>query len=261
MEKSLALLIDAENVSAKYLSLIIDEANKTGKLTYRRVYGDWTTPQIGKWKKACSDYALTPVQQFSAVSGKNSSDFSLVIDAMDILYSGKIDGYCIVSSDSDFTKLITRLKEDNMILIGMGEEKTPISLVSSYDEFVYLDKLFLLDNPPVVLEEKEPVRKTPKPKKAKPNGNGNGKKDPVVLSPTSITPLENIYKTLHNVVEQVSDDEGWAYWGIVAELMKKKYPGFHPRNYGKNQKVLTFFMNSKKITNKTIGTSLYVKNK
>lgn len=254
MEKSLALLIDAENVSAKYITLIIDEANKTGKLTYRRVYGDWTTPQISKWKNACADYALTPVQQFSAVSGKNSSDFSLVIDAMDILNSGKINGFCIVSSDSDFTKLITRLKEDNMVLIGMGEEKTPISLVSSYDEFVYLDKLYQLDNAPVVLEEKEKVKKKPKAKKTNGAAPVNGK------TPTSITPLENIYKTLHNVIEQVSDDEGWAYWGVVAELIKKKYPGFHPRNYGKNQKVLTFFMNSKKISNKTIGTSLYVKN-
>lgn len=255
MEKSLALLVDAENVSAKYISLIIDEANKTGKLTYRRVYGDWTTPQIKQWKSVCVDHALTPVQQFSSVSGKNSSDFSLVIDAMDILNSGKIDGFCIVSSDSDFTKLITRLKEDNMTLIGMGEEKTPISLVSSYDEFVYLDKLYQLDAAPVVLEEKEPVRA--KKKVAKPNGKTATKK-PIA---TSITPIEEIYKTLHNVIEQASDDEGWAYWGVVAELIKKKYPGFHPRNYGKNQKVLTFFMNSKKILNKTIGTSLYVKNK
>jgi len=257
MEKSLALLVDAENVSAKYISLIIDEANKTGKLTYRRVYGDWTSPQISKWKRACIDYALTPVQQFSSVSGKNSSDFSLVIDAMDILNSEKIDGFCIVSSDSDFTKLITRLKEDNMTLIGMGEEKTPISLVSSYDEFVYLDKLYQLDNAPEE-EVKEPVKKPPV--KKKPNG-VIPPVEVVTLEQTSITPLESIYKTLHNVIEQVSDDEGWAYWGVVAELMKKKYPGFHPRNYGKNQKVLTFFMSSKTIVNKTIGTSLYVKNK
>lgn len=257
MEKSLALLIDAENVSAKYISLIIDEANKTGKLTYRRVYGDWTTPQISKWKKVCIDYALTPVQQFSSVSGKNASDFSLVIDALDILYSEKIDGYCIVSSDSDFTKLITRLKEDNMTLIGMGEEKTPISLVSSYDDFVYLDKLYLLDNAPVVLESKEPVRQKTKTKKT----NGTVAKTTPTARATSITPLEDIYKTVHNVIEQSSDEEGWAYWGVVAELIKKKYPGFHPRNYGKNQKVLTFIMSSKKISSKTIGTSLYVKNK
>jgi len=246
MEKSLALLIDAENVSAKYISLIIDEANKGGKLNYRRVYGDWTTPQISKWKNACVDYALTPVQQFSSVSGKNSSDFSLVIDAMDILNSKKIDGFCIVSSDSDFTKLITRLKEDNMSLIGMGEEKTPISLVSSYDDFVYLDKLYQLD-------KEEELEKVAAKEAKKPKANGKSK--------TSITPIESIYKTLHTIIDQASDDEGWAYWGVVAELLKKKYPGFHPRNYGKNQKVLTFIMNSKKITKKTIGTSLYVKNK
>lgn len=246
MEKSLALLIDAENISSKYITTIIDEANKVGKLNYRRVYGDWTTPQLSGWKNACSEHALTPVQQFSSVSGKSSSDFSLVIDAMDILNSGKIDGFCICSSDSDFTKLITRLKEDNMNLLGMGEEKTPISLVSSYDDFLYLDKFGVEEEE--VKEEK--VDKKPKTKKT------NGKK-----KPTSITPVEDIYKALFNFIDQVSDDEGWAYWGVVAELMKKKFPGFHPRNYGKNQKVLTFFLNSKKVVTKTIGTSLYVKNK
>lgn len=245
MEKSLALLIDAENVSAKYSTLIIDEANKNGKLNYRRVYGDWTTPQIAKWKKVCTDYALTPVQQFSPVSGKSSSDFSLVIDAMDILNSGKVDGFAIVSSDSDFTKLITRLKEDDMTLLGMGEEKTPTSLVTSYDDFIYLDKLFSLE------EEQEEKEKVKTPKKS------NGiKKDT-----TSITPLSEIFKTLHSIVEQVSDDDGWAYWGVVAELIKKKYPGFHPRNYGKRQKELTFFTAAKKLEKKVINTSLYVKNK
>lgn len=243
MEKSLALLIDAENVSAKYITLIIDEANKKGKLNYRRVYGDWTTPQISKWKKVCSEYALTPVQQFSPVSGKSSSDFSLVIDAMDVLYSGKVDGFVIVSSDSDFTKLITRLKEDNMSLLGMGEEKTPSSLVTSYDDFIYLDKLFSLED-----EQEETPKKKPT--------NGKAKKDK-----TSITPLAEIYKTLYNIVEQVSDEDGWAYWGVVAELLKKKYPGFHPRNYGKRQKELTFFTAAKKLEKKVDKTSLYVKNK
>jgi uncharacterized LabA/DUF88 family protein len=243
MEKSLALLIDAENISSKYITTIIDEANKVGKLNYRRVYGDWTTPQLGGWKNACSEHALTPVQQFSSVSGKSSSDFSLVIDAMDILNSGKVDGFCICSSDSDFTKLITRLKEDDMVLIGMGEEKTPNSLVSSYDEFLYLDK-FTVENHK---EEEEKVEKKDVPKK-------NGKK-----VPSSITPVDEIYKTLASFIDQVGDDEGWAYWGVVAELLKKKYPGFHPRNYGKNQKVLSFF--KKQIITKTIDTSLYVKNK
>jgi uncharacterized LabA/DUF88 family protein len=249
MEHSLALLIDAENVSAKYINLITDEANKKGKLNYRRVYGDWTQPQIGKWKKACTDYALTPVQQFSPVSGKSSSDFSLVIDAMDILNSGKVDGFVIVSSDSDFTKLITRLNEDNMTLLGMGEEKTPSSLVSSYNDFIYLDKLFSLQEEENEEEKIEEEKKTPK--------KSNGRKKDT----TSITPLTEIYKTLHSIVEQVSDDDGWAYWGVVAELIKKKYPGFHPRNYGKRQKELTFFTIAKKLEKKVINTSLYVKNK
>jgi uncharacterized LabA/DUF88 family protein len=248
MEHSLALLIDAENVSAKYITLIIDEANKKGKLNYRRVYGDWTTPQISKWKSVCIEYALTPVQQFSPVSGKSSSDFSLVIDAMDILNSGKVDGFVIVSSDSDFSKLITRLKEDNMSLLGMGEEKTPNSLVSSYDDFIYLDKLYSLED-----EEAKAVEEIKEEKKAPKQSNKKLK--------TSITPLSEIYKTLNNIVDQVSDDDGWAYWGVVAELLKKKYPGFHPRNYGKRQKELTFFLSAKKLEKKVINTSLYVKNK
>ena len=242
MEKSLALLIDAENISPKYITTIIDETNKVGKLNYRRVYGDWTTTQLTSWKDAMSSYGLTPVQQFSSVSGKSSSDFTLVIDAMDILYSNKVDGFCIVSSDSDFTKLITRLKEDNMLLLGMGEEKTPINLVSSYDDFIYLDKFEVTEK-----EEVKPEKVT-KPKTTR-------------RKKTSITPLKEINKALQNFISESADEEGWAYWGQVAELIKKKYPGFHPRNYGKNKRDITFFIDNKVIEKKITNTSLYVKYK
>lgn len=243
MDKSLALLIDAENISSKYITTIIDEANKVGKLNYRRVYGDWTTNLLNGWKEACAVHGLTPVQQFSPVSGKSSSDFTLVIDAMDILFSRKVDGFCICSSDSDFTKLITRLKEDNMLLLGMGEEKTPINLVSSYDDFLYLDKFGVEEKEEATPEKKEVKKTTTKKKK------------------TSITPLKEINRTLHNFIDEEADEEGWAYWGQVAEQLKKKYPGFHPRNYGKNKRDITFFLENKVIEKKTVNTSLYVRSK
>ena len=138
---NIALLIDAENISSDYAQLIIDEANKYGKITYRRIYGDWTTTTLSKWKTKCIEYGITPIQQYTYVSKKNSSDFTLIIDAMDILYKSKVDAFCIVTSDSDFTKLVTRLKEDNMYVFGMGESKTPTSLVSACEHFAYLDKM------------------------------------------------------------------------------------------------------------------------
>lgn len=139
--KYIALLIDAENISSSYVEKIIDEANKYGVITIRRVYGDWTTPQLNPWKVKINEFGLTPVQQYAYTTGKNASDFTLIIDAMDILYKDKVNSFCIVTSDSDFTKLVTRLREDNMFVFGMGESKTPISLVNSCEQFAYLDKM------------------------------------------------------------------------------------------------------------------------
>ena len=209
MEHSLALLIDAENVSAKYINLITDEANKKGKLNYRRVYGDWTQPQIGKWKKACTDYALTPVQQFSPVSGKSSSDFSLVIDAMDILNSGKVDGFVIVSSDSDFTKLAMRLREAGMNVIGIGEKKTPEPFIVACDRFIYLEILKEQDDG----DAKEGEKKTK-------------------TSKTIDNVTTKLIQTLKTTIDDLADDEGWAYLGDVGNLLQKKQPNFDARNYG-----------------------------
>ena len=248
-EKSMAILIDAENVSPKYIGLIIDEANKHGKLNYRRVYGDWTTTKLKRWKDVCLNYALTPIQQFTSMSGKNSSDFSLVIDAMDILNSGKVNGFCIISSDGDFSKLITRLKEDNMYVFGMGEEKTPISLVNSFESFNYLDIMYKV----IEEEKKEKMEKEKVNKKVL-------VKPKVVKKDTSITPESKVVNYLKILIHNERDEEGWAYWGTVADLLKKKYPGFHPRNYGKNMKELRFFKEMKEFNTKTENTSLYIRN-
>ncbi len=248
--KNIALLIDSENISTKYLQLIIDEANKYGKINYRRVYGDWTTGQLNPWKSKCIEYGLTPVQQYSYAAGKNSSDFTLVIDAMDILYKGKVDSFCIVSSDSDFTKLVTRLKEDNMFVFGMGESKTPISLVNSCESFSYLDKMLNVeDKEPEVKVEDNKLNNKPKEKLD----------NNIPPLESSITPLDKVLSGLKLLINDNLDDDGWAYWGTVAQLFQKKFPGFHPRNYGPNIKSLTFFEQTKLFEFKKTKTSLYVK--
>lgn len=141
-QDKIAVLIDAENVSKKYIKLIMDEVSDYGIATYKRIYGDFTNPSVMAWQDALRDFALTPVFQFNYTKGKNASDSALIIDAMDILYSGKVNGFCLVTSDSDFTKLAIRLREAGMIVIGMGEQKTPNSLVSACETFKFLDLLY-----------------------------------------------------------------------------------------------------------------------
>ncbi len=246
--KSIALLIDAENISPKYIEIIIDEANKYGTINYRRVYGDWTTPQLNPWKKKINEFGLTPIQQYSYTAGKNTSDFTLIIDAMDILYSGKVNSFCIVSSDSDFTKLVTRLREDNMFVFGMGESKTPISLVNSCETFSYLDKMLASENGADAEEAKEEASESKKKK-------ATGK----TLS--SITPLRRVKQELKNIINANLEDDGWAYWSLIAQLLQKKFPGFHPRNYGDKVRPLPFFENMKEFEVKKQATVIYIRNK
>ena len=255
MEKNVALLIDAENISAEYIGIIVDEANKVGRLNYRRIYGDWTTDQLKPWKSKAIEFGLTPVQQYSYRAGKNASDFTLIIDAMDILYTGKVDSFCIVTSDSDFTKLVTRLKEDNMYVFGMGESKTPNSLVSSCEAFVYLDIKKQLENGKQD-QTKEEVKAEPtkKDKKIEKVEKTEPKED------TSIAPLNKVIKDLVKIIDDSDEsDDGWVYWSLVAQLFQKKYPGFHPRNYGKNVKPLAFFESRKEFEFKKEGTLVYIK--
>ena len=136
-DKKIAVLIDAENVSGKYIKLILDEVSNYGSATYKRLYGDFQTPSVRAWMKNLRDYAITPVFQYNYTQGKNASDSALIIDAMDILYSGNVDGFCIVTSDSDFTKLVLRLRESGMTVIGMGERKTPNAFVSACETAIF----------------------------------------------------------------------------------------------------------------------------
>jgi len=247
MDYNIALLIDAENISADYISYIIDEANKFGTITYRHVYGDWTTDLLKPWKPKCIEYSLTPVQQYAYVTGKNVSDFTLIIEAMDILYKGKVDCFCLVSSDSDFTKLVTRLKEDSMLVIGMGETKTPMSLVNSCEKFIYLDKIRNLAMP-----------KKFKPKPVVVTGVPGEVKVKETFFENSITPIEDIISYLESVVAENAENDGWVYWSLANNLLSKKYPGFNPRNYGKNIRPIHFF-EAKGFNFKKEGTLVYIR--
>ncbi len=222
-EKNLALLIDAENISSEYISIIRDEANKYGNLSYKRIYGDWASSNLTKWRSKCLDYNLEQIQQVSYVSGKSTSDFTLVIDAMDILYADNVEGFVLVSSDSDFTRLVSRLRQNNKFIIGMGESKTPLSLVNSVDIFIYLDKI------------KKIRDKNAKPKQSDKKATSNNENEGIIS-------LEDLIDVVTNIINESCDENGWAYWSNTNNTLVRKYPGFDPRNYGYKGKSLQFFL-------------------
>jgi len=210
-DKKIAILIDADNVSDKYIKYIFDEISNHGTPTYKRIYGDWTKPQLASWKTVLLNYSITPIQQYSYTTGKNSTDSALIIDAMDILYSKNVDGFCIISSDSDFTRLAARLREAGMYVIGMGEKKTPTPFISACEKFKYLEVLAgsitTINNIDQVLEKQH----TPK------DGLAN---------------LEELIKSIKNIIIESSDEEGWANLGEVGNKLNMRYPDFDTRNYG-----------------------------
>ena len=240
-----AVLIDADNVSVRYIKLILDEISKDGVATYRRIYGDWTNPALVSWKSALLDNSVLPIQQYSYTSGKNSTDSAMIIDAMDILYSGQVEGFCLVSSDSDFTRLAARLRESGMTVIGMGESKTPNSFIAACNKFKYLDILSAADEE----EPEEPVKpeqaKRPQPKKA-------ARKTPAKPAKPELpkeedpeepkTSLRTIRRALRSIVRENSDEEDWIFIGKVGNILGKRYPDFDVRNFGFSK--LTPFLDS-----------------
>lgn len=209
----LAVLIDADNVSHGYVRLMMEEVARYGKPTVKRIYGDWTKPEATGWKKNLLENAITPVQQYSYTTGKNATDSAMIIDAMDILYSGSVDGFCIVSSDSDFTRLATRLREAGLLVIGIGEKKTPGPFIVACDRFIYLEILGQL-------EEKRPGQND----KRGENGDGKGKQH------NKVPP--QILKLIVDSVNDVADDDGWSFLGDVGNLVLRKNPSFDSRTYG-----------------------------
>jgi uncharacterized LabA/DUF88 family protein len=209
-ELNLAVLIDGDNIPAKYIEDMMQEVAKYGNPTIKRIYGDWTKPQLSKWKNVLLETAITPIQQYSYTSGKNATDSAMIIDAMDILYTNRAQGFCLVSSDSDFTRLATRLREAGMKVIGMGEKKTPNPFIAACDKFIYLEILKADDLP----EEgnKLTVTKTQKETVAKIN--------------------LKVIKLISTTISDAADEEGWAFLGDVGTLLLKKQPNFDSRNYG-----------------------------
>ena len=208
-DSKIAVLVDAENVSEKYAQDLLDEVTNYGVPTYKRVYGDWTKPQLSKWKDSLLTYSFTPIQQYSYTSGKNSSDSAMIIDAMDILYSGKVNGFCLVTSDSDFTRLAMRLREAGMLVLGMGEKKTPQPFIKACEKFVYLE---VLRNAEEKAEEK-PEEKEESSKKSKKSA------DKPVES--SVAPLKKVRAVVKDIVNSIGNEDGWAYLADVGNNLSK----------------------------------------
>lgn len=207
-ELRLAVLIDADNAPRTALREIMAEVAVYGTPTIKRIYGDWTAPNMGSWKPLLLAHAITPFQQYSYTTGKNATDSAMIIDAMDILYSGNCNGFVLVSSDSDFTRLATRLREAGMKVYGMGEKKTPKPFIVACDKFVYIESLKAAE-PPAPAEKSR--KKTESPAEPKP------------LS---------VQELIAQSVEDLADEDGYAYLGDVGTLLLKKRPDFDPRNYG-----------------------------
>ncbi len=210
MENKLAVLIDGDNIPSAYIKEMMEEIAKYGNPTIKRIYGDWTKPHLVKWKNVLLENAINPIQQYGYTQGKNATDSAMIIDAMDILYSNRVDGFCLVSSDSDFTRLATRLREAGMNVIGIGEKKTPEPFIVACDKFIYIEIL--------KSSVKEEGQGTNKEKSSKKN------------EVDKITP--KVIKLISSTILDVADEDGWAFLGDVGGLLQKKQPNFDSRNYG-----------------------------
>ena len=224
-ELKLAVLIDADNVPYSNVKGMMEEIAKYGTPTTKRIYADWTKPNAGGWKSVLLEHAITPIQQYSYTVGKNSSDSAMIIDAMDLLYSDKVDGFCIVSSDSDFTRLAIRLRESGMKVIGIGEKKTPNSFIVACDRFIYIE---VLDG---AIKKKLPKRAiTPATDSKKQADSSNSEQAQQKETPAKID--NQTIELIEDTLEAIGDDDGWAFLGDVGNLIVKKKPEFDPRNYG-----------------------------
>ena len=204
-QKNLAVLIDADNASPTVIDGLLAEIAKYGVASVKRIYGDWTNSNLGGWKKHLLTHAIQPVQQFAYTRGKNSTDSAMIIDAMDLLYSNRFGGFCIVSSDSDFTRLASRIREAGLTVYGFGERKTPESFVAACDRFTYSDIL-----------RAGPENEAP----------------PVAPSAPEVKDDQVLITLLRDAVEAVDDEDGWANLGVVGQRISNQHPSFDARNYG-----------------------------
>lgn len=247
-----AILIDADNISDKYIKIILDEAANSGIATYKRIYGDWTNARLSSWKSVLLENSIIPMQQYSYTFGKSSTDSAMIIDAMDILYSGTVDGFCIVSSDSDFTRLAARLRESGMQVIGMGEEKTPKPFISACNQFKYLDLLYSNQQQEEAEERiaqqnsgKEAaaeVKKKEAVPKEKDVRADHAPRMTAMQKKQKQKDLDRIRRTINAIIKKFSDEDGWLFSGKLGDQLSKRLPDFDVRNYGFSK--LTPFVDS-----------------
>jgi uncharacterized LabA/DUF88 family protein len=209
MDIKLAVLIDADNIPTANVKEMMEEIAKYGNPTIKRIYGDWTKPNLSKWKNLLLENAITPIQQYGYTTGKNATDSAMIIDAMDILYSEKVNGFCLVSSDSDFTRLATRLREAGMQVFGIGEKKTPNPFIVACDKFIYLEIL-----------------------KGQSDGDETGSSETKSKKSNVDTITAKEIKLISATISDLAEDDGWAFLGDVGSLLQKKQPNFDSRNYG-----------------------------
>lgn len=217
----LAVLIDADNAPRSALRDIMAEAAVYGTPTVKRIYGDWTTPNMASWKPLLLEHAITPIQQYSYTTGKNATDSAMIIDAMDILYTGQVDGFVLVSSDSDFTRLAVRLREAGKKVYGMGERKTPNPFIVACDKFVYIEVIRAAAEQARAEEEKPKAQKPQKKKEA-----------PAQPPEAEHKVPQAVVKLIAESVDTIADEDGYAALGELGNLLVKKQPDFDPRNFG-----------------------------
>ncbi len=206
--QKLAVLIDADNAQPSIIDALLAEIAKYGTASVKRIYGDWTLPQLKGWKEVLLTHSIQPIQQFGYTSGKNATDSAMIIDAMDLLYTGNFDGFCIVSSDSDFTKLAARIRESGLTVYGFGEKKTPTPFVSACDKFIFTE----------VLRAEEAGEETAAPIKR--------------LTAAELKRDRKLIRLLRDAADAASDESGWAHLGTMGSIIAKQSPEFDPRNYG-----------------------------
>lgn len=252
-ELRLAVLIDADNIPHSNIKAMLEEVAKYGIPTFKRIYGDWTKPHLTGWKTVLLENAINPVQQYSYTVGKNATDSAMIIDAMDILYTGRVDGFCLVSSDSDFTRLATRLREAGMRVFGLGEMKTPTAFRAACDKFIYLEILRQNQEAEVETEtETETTAAKSNTRKVKSKAKGINKAG------------RELIKLLSSSINDIADEDGWAYLGELGNLLLKKQPDFDARNYGFNKlvqliKSIDRFEIDIRDSGKKMGKLVYVK--
>lgn len=212
----IAVLIDADNIPSTNIKAMMEEIAKYGTPTFKRIYGDWTKPNLAGWKNVLLENAIAPIQQYGYTTGKNATDSAMIIDAMDILYSDKVDAFCIVSSDSDFTRLATRLREAGMMVIGMGEKKTPNPFIVACDKFIYIEIL--------EVQSDDFRESTDKEKSGR---------DKIIKHRETLKRIDKeTIQLISTTITDLADDSGWAFLGEIGNLILKKRPDFDPRNFG-----------------------------